>query len=151
MMRIFLIFMFFSINFATHASEKIILISPADCVLLSRHIADADVEYKPGVDVRGNDIAPADLSASNNLGLGENGYSFYMTHDALKNNPVVNGAGISGSQAGSEEGKIILGQVTVKNGDVLWNGTSLKENDRDRILLLCEENNEEKRRPIYKR
>ena len=79
--------------------------------------------------------------------LGENGYSFYMTHDALKDSPLNPGPGLDGAN----EGKIILGQVTVKDGDVLWNGISLKEADKNRIYLLCEEQRRGKRRPIIKR
>lgn len=129
------------------SAERIILITPSNCLLLSQHVPDADVEYQPGLDVRGNKIAPADLQNNNGLALGANGYSFYMTHDALRENSIADQYGLGDAQ----EGKIILGQVTVKNGDVLWNGRSLKEADRNRVYMLCEEQAREKRRPIIKR
>ena len=56
------------------------------------------------------------------MALGQNGYSFYFTHDALKDTHLNPGGGLDGAN----EGKIILGQVTVKEGDVLWNGQSLR-------------------------
>jgi len=127
--------------------ERVILITPSNCSLLNQHVPDADVDYMPGLDARGNRVAPADLENRSGLGLGANGNSFYMTHDALRENSIANQFGLSDAQ----EGKIILGQVTVRDGDVLWNGTSLKEADRKQIYMLCEEQAGEKRRPIIKR
>ncbi|MDG1709238.1 MAG: hypothetical protein P8H03_10780 [Emcibacteraceae bacterium] len=128
-------------------AERIILVTPSDCQLLTPHVPDADVEYKPGKDVRGRDIVPADIGGGDALGLGNNGYSFYMTHDALKESGVAEEYGLTGSQ----EGKIILGQVTVRDGDVFWNGNSLQEADRNSIYMLCNEQRRGKRRPIVKR
>lgn len=150
MMRNFLTilisFGFLNVHLTTSAQEenveRVILITPSDCILLTQHVPDADVEYKPDVDVRGKKLVPADIENTNNLMIGENGYSFYMTHDALKDKAGLNEA---------QEGKIVLGQVTVKDGDVLWNGTSLKDADRDRVYMLCNEQPQEKRRPIVKR
>jgi hypothetical protein len=127
--------------------ERIILVTSADCQLLTPHVPNADVEYNPGKDVRGRDVAPADIDGGNALGLGQNGYSFYMTHDALKESAQSEMFGLADSQ----EGKIVLGQVTVLNGDVLWNVTSLGETDRNRLYMLCDEERRTKRRPIFKR
>ncbi len=127
--------------------ERIILVTPGDCLILNKHVPDADVKFKPDVDVRGNKTVPAEIGNKDVLGLDGKGYTFYMTHDALKDNEIAAARGLSGS----EEGKIILGSVTVKNGDILWNGSSLKAADRDRIFMLCEEDRRQKRRPIYKR
>ena len=128
-------------------TEQIILVTPSDCRLLTQHMPDASVEYKPSVDVRGNSVVSADLNGGNVIGIGEDGYSFYMTHDALKEKGLVNITGLGQS----DEGKIVLGQVTVKDGDVLWNGTSLKEMDKQRIYMLCDQQAREKRRLIRKR
>ena len=127
--------------------ERIILVAPSDCLILNKHVPDADVRYQPDVDVRGNKTVPAEIGNSDILGLDDKGYTFYMTHDALKDNEIAAARGLSAS----EEGKIILGSVTVKNGNILWNGSSLKAADRDRIYMLCEEDRRQKRRPIYKR
>ena len=127
--------------------ERIILVAPSDCLILNKHVPDADVKYQPDVDVRGNSTVPAEIENSDVLGLDDKGYSFYMVHDALKDNEIAAARGLSDA----EEGKIILGSITVKNGDILWNGSSLKAADRDRIYMLCEEDRRQKRRPIYKR
>ncbi|MEZ5756973.1 MAG: hypothetical protein R3D86_01980 [Emcibacteraceae bacterium] len=129
----------------TKTPDQILLVTYEDCQLLRPYIPGEDVTYKPDLDVRGNALVPAEIKNENDLMIGSNGYSFYLTHDALK---VMNDNKSSGL-TGSEEGKIILGQITVKNGDVLWNGQSLKESDKSRIYILCDQ--QRKRRPIIKR
>ena len=84
-------------------TQQIILVTPSDCRLLTKHVPDANVNYEPNVDVRGNSVVPADINGGNILGLGEDGYSFYMTHDALKEKGRANIAGLSQS----DEGKMI--------------------------------------------
>lgn len=37
---------------------------PAECQMLTEHMADNDVTYKPGVDADGNAVVPADLNAA---------------------------------------------------------------------------------------
>jgi hypothetical protein len=41
-----------------------IAVTPADCRLLERHQPAPDVAYRPGVDVRGRPVAPADLGGA---------------------------------------------------------------------------------------
>ncbi|HPF45697.1 MAG: hypothetical protein KDF58_00970 [Alphaproteobacteria bacterium] len=130
---------------AVKTPDRILLVTHKDCQLLRPYIPDEDVTYKPDQDVRGKRLVSAEIKNENDLMIGNNGYSFYLTHDALKEMNENKDAGLTGS----EEGKIILGQVTVKNGDVLWNGQSLKESDKSRIYMLCDQ--QRKRRPIIKR
>ncbi len=127
--------------------ERIIIVTPADCLLLEQHIPDEDVNYKPDVDVRGNAVVPAEIENTNALRIGEHGYSFYLTHDALKENEFIKQYGLDTAQ----EGKIILGQVTVKDGDVLWNGVSLKNSHMRSIQMLCHDDRARKKRPMIKR
>lgn len=127
--------------------ERIILITSRDCLLLNRHVPDADVKYKPDVDVRGRNTVPAEVRSARGLNLGQNGYSFYMTHDALKGNEIAQRFGVEDSN----EGKIILGQVTVQDGEVLWNGSPLQGADQDSVYLLCDQERRKKRRPVVKR
>lgn len=44
-------------------------ISKRDCRRLVKHVARADVEYKPGVDVRGKKVVPADLGGAPRIKL----------------------------------------------------------------------------------
>ena len=96
----------------------------------------------------GRDVVPAGINGGTNaLGLGQNGYSFYMIHDALKEWNAAENFDLTGSQ----EGRIILGQITVKDGDVLWNGNSSREAVGKRIYMLCNAERRGKKRPIVKR
>lgn len=137
---------FFLMKSISYANEEVLLVTRSDCLLLTRHTPDANVKYKDAVDVRGRKVVPANAQNNDRLNFNEKGFSFYLTHDAAKNN-IVDSTGIDAIN----EGKIILGQVTVKDGDVFWNGTSLKEADKERIFLLCNEDQLKKRRPIRKR
>lgn len=49
-------------SIAAHA-QTTVQITEADCSQLVTHVAAADVNYQPGVDVNGNAVAPADLNA----------------------------------------------------------------------------------------
>ncbi|MBM3598342.1 MAG: hypothetical protein FJX35_09025 [Alphaproteobacteria bacterium] len=57
----------FPLGFAapTEAQERTtVTVSDADCRKLVEHQPSADVAYKPGVDVRGRPVAPADLPSN---------------------------------------------------------------------------------------
>jgi hypothetical protein len=127
--------------------QNIVVVTPKDCLLLQEHIPDDDVTYKPSVDVRGNSIIPAEIKNGNRLDLGAGGYSFYMTHDALKDNQIAKEYGLSDAQ----EGKIILGRVSIQESDIYWNGASLKNSERNHIYALCRETSGGKKRAILKR
>ncbi len=127
--------------------RRVVIISPQDCLLLDEHIPDDDVNYKPDVDVRGKNLVPAEVESGNSLGLGENGFSFYMTHDALKDNEIAEAYGLTDAQ----EGKMILGRISILDGDVYWNGSSMKSAERNQIYALCREQGYGKNRPILKR
>ena len=46
---------------APAAAEQVVTVTAGDCRRVVAHVAAADVEYRPGVDVRGRKVAPADL------------------------------------------------------------------------------------------
>ncbi|MCH6591286.1 MAG: hypothetical protein IH806_12425 [Proteobacteria bacterium] len=46
---------------AAAAAEYVVKVTAGDCRRVVAHVAAADVEYRPGVDVRGRKVAPADL------------------------------------------------------------------------------------------
>jgi len=49
---------------APRAEALTVEISRADCLRLTEHVPAPDVAYKPGVDVQGRPVAPADLGQS---------------------------------------------------------------------------------------
>src|SRR5579871_1478315 len=57
------------ITSAAAADDQQLYVTRQDCARLVAHHPDPGVEYKPGVDVRGKYVAPADLPAQNNFPL----------------------------------------------------------------------------------
>jgi len=49
------------------ANEVQITVSKENCTRIEKHVAADDVAYKPGVDVHGKPVAPADLNGGNLL------------------------------------------------------------------------------------
>ncbi len=62
--------------------------SPTDqdslCAALTRYRPDPSVDYKPGVDVHGNPVAPADLPGGNNGPLAHPNIAIPLTLDLAK-------------------------------------------------------------------
>ena len=54
--------LFLAVSAPVHAQTSV-RITESDCSRLVTHVAAADVNYRPGVDVNGNAVAPADLNA----------------------------------------------------------------------------------------
>jgi hypothetical protein len=48
--------------FAMPAAAQKLTVTDRDCAQIVQHVASADVNYKPGVDVYGRPVAPADLN-----------------------------------------------------------------------------------------
>jgi len=53
--------LFLAVSGPVHA-QTTVQITESDCSQLVTHVASADVSYRPGVDVNGNAVAPADLN-----------------------------------------------------------------------------------------
>ena len=53
------------------ARAETVALSTADCKKLVQHVPADDVTYKPGVDVRGKAVAPADLGGGYNVNIPE--------------------------------------------------------------------------------
>lgn len=53
--------LFSAVSGPVHA-QTTVRITESDCSRLVTHVASSDVSYRPGVDVNGNAVAPADLN-----------------------------------------------------------------------------------------
>ncbi|MSO73034.1 MAG: hypothetical protein EXQ84_05425 [Rhodospirillaceae bacterium] len=51
----------------TAARAETVALSTADCKKLEQHVPADDVTYKPGVDVRGKPVVPADLGGGSTI------------------------------------------------------------------------------------
>ena len=112
------------------AAEEAIVITEADCRLLVRHVPAADVAYEPGVDVRGNAVASADLGAPE-ISLPEE-ISIDVTalvYELLKTAP----------PPGLRDTAIELGKVVFRDGRLTYNGQPLGDAADATLIAVCRE------------
>ncbi len=60
-----------NISVNVQAEEIIVEATKEDCQRIEKHVARNDVNYKPGVDVRGRPVKPADLNSTPLIDLDE--------------------------------------------------------------------------------
>lgn len=123
-----------------HAAE--LRVDSAACRYVVRHVPDADVTYKPGVDINGKKIVPADLNPSpvNNL---QDTVSIKLTNDAAKlfglKAPEMDVKGADGNVAKTPmvATETEIGYVTLKNGRAFLNGKPLDSVAESSLAVLC--------------
>lgn len=118
--------------------ENMILVSPENCVKLTRHTPGADVKYKAGVDVRGKAVQPADMGNSPQFSASSSGaasVSFQLILDLGKEID----AELFDHHPGLRP-EIVLGMISVKEGVATFNGHALTGSQDQALWLLCSEN-----------
>lgn len=113
--------------------EPTIRIDPAACQWVTRHHPSADVEYKPGVDVNGNAVAPADLPGSGGIDLPQD-INIAITVNTAKR------LGIPANDL--YKGEVQVGMVTVRGNQVLFNGKPIQPEAEQELLVLCRQKGE---------
>ena len=106
-----------------------VVVTRAQCRELQRHEPRGDVIYKPGVDVRGKPVVPADLGGGSPVRLPDE-ISFDLTvrlADVVRQPPP---RGISDSVAR-------LGRIEVTGNDVTFNGMPMTGPAVAEIVALC--------------
>lgn len=138
-----LVFIFFLFALPLHAQEANpqLRVDTAACRYVTKHVPDADVEYKPGVDVHGKKVVPADITPPVDYGI-ENSFNLRLTTDAVKAfgikvpeirsnvqgaNP--NAAGVTTDTA--------FGYITLKHGKAYLNGKPLDPAGESQLAVLC--------------
>lgn len=100
-----------------------------ECQSVIQHTPAPDVAYKPGTDVYGRKVAPADAPGSTspikipdevNIDIGFNLKDKY-------------GLGSTGAFTGES----VIGKVTVKGGRVYYDGKPLDNNDQQSVAAAC--------------
>lgn len=105
-------------------------ITDKDCEMLADYQPSADVNYKPGVDVDGNTVAPADLPSTSPIEAPKK-ISFDIAADYAGQ------LGINlpaGSQALATVGKVTVDTVT---GEVTWNGKPVEGDAMAALKKAC--------------
>lgn len=127
-MRIILILFVFA-GFSVVALAAEVKVAPADCTRVMRHSPAPDVAYRPGTDVDGEDVVPADAGG---------GVRLEMPRE-VKIPIIVNlrrrygiPAGRGGYQAEAQ-----IGVVTVSDGRVMFNGVPLQPEDEAALIAAC--------------
>lgn len=115
-----------------HGLASTITVSATDCQRLVRHQPSADVAYKPGVDVNGKPVAPADLPGSVTIKTPTE-ITFDITYDLLAS------YGVSGDTALAPEGEASVGTVKydMLSGALSFNGERLDDAEMAALADLC--------------
>ena len=108
-----------------------IIISQNDCRRFVRHKARNDVNYKPGVDVYGRSVKPADLAPSS-IKLPDE-IRITLTVD------IFDFVGATPPPKGLGDSRAPLGTITFKGGKLLFNGQPLAEEISPELLIVCDQ------------
>jgi hypothetical protein len=106
-------------------------VTRAACKELLRHVPNDDVAYKPGVDVRGNKVTPADLNGGSNiLNALPKEIEFPVTIDFFAYAGIAVPDGVGGEQS--------IGKITYRNGRIYFNDQPLGEGtDNAELIEAC--------------
>lgn len=135
----------------TQASyAETVKLSTGDCTKLVQHQPADDVTYKPGVDVRGKAVAPADLGGGYNMPIPEEiniqigiDLADRMALREARRNNAAPGAipGLPAQQPVRKvlpyEGKAPIGMLTIKGNDAYWNGERIAPQDEALLAEAC--------------
>ena len=124
---------------ATAAAEYV-PITPDDCARIVAHVPAPDVAYRPGVDVDGNAVAPADLDDVGRLDLDGEDVVVEIAVPLRAFPGTVNdqiefeaeGGAIDRFDAAAQ-----VGAVTVRDGNVYFNGRLISKPDLKRYAAVC--------------
>jgi len=108
-----------------------ITISEADCASLTRHVAEADVAFRPGVDLDGKPVAPADLNGAPPLSVPEE-FSIPITADLQRR------LGIPPDPGQYQTQNFTVGTVVWRDGGAWFNGQPLQSEESRELSLLCQ-------------
>ncbi|EKV30834.1 hypothetical protein C882_4171 [Caenispirillum salinarum AK4] len=87
------------------------------------------VQYQPGVDVRGNPVAPADVGGGYGIELPEE-ITIPITVDLA-------GAWRDRAAAGTVKAETLLGVVTIRDGLAFWNGEAIDAEAQADLREAC--------------
>jgi hypothetical protein len=108
-------------------------VTDAECRQLVESTASPDVNYKPGVDVRGRAVAPADLPSSSGQIQAPQNFTFDL-------NTSLTGFGIP-STSPIFQPTVGVGKITVEDNGrrVLFNGQPIGSSEKSALAELCKQ------------
>lgn len=117
---------------AAATRAQTVVVSVTDCAGLARHVPAADVAYRPGVDVDGKDVAPADIGGGVKIELPKE-FEIPITVDLQKK------LGIPSNPALFQTDHFKVGTVTYRDGRAYFNGQPLQDEEAARLSELCQQ------------
>ncbi len=133
------------------AHAETVAVSAADCQKLVAHVPSDDVTYKPGVDVRGKAVAPADLGGGYKMELPES-IDLQIGVDLADRLAIraANKQAAAQAQAGlptttgpaarkvlPAEGYAPVGMLSIRGNEAYWNGKPLAPQDQAALTTAC--------------
>lgn len=116
-----------------------LLVSYEDCRRLTRYVPNGDAEYRPGVDVHGRPVAPADVDGGAGAVELPSSFTFYLDFAPFQAEDADDGPLLGGKDS-LDETTFILGQVSVdEDGFVSFDGRPLHDEEEARLHRLCRE------------
>lgn len=122
-------------------AARAIRVEPSACRYATRHVPDADVVYKPGMDMHGNKVVPADIAPPIDYHIEDSLY-LRLTLDAakafgLKVPPIPTVTPGNNPNVPSVMGEIVAGYITFKQGKAYLNGQPLDAAAERQLAVLC--------------
>tara|TARA_R110000787_G_scaffold24318_17_gene69146 strand:- start:822 stop:1241 length:420 start_codon:yes stop_codon:yes gene_type:complete len=114
------------------AGAQTVRVSEADCARFAAHVPSSDVAYKPGVDVHGNKVAPADLGGGVTIAAPKS-FEIPITMDLQKR------LGIPVSSSQYQTQNFTVGVVKWENGRATFNGEPLQNEEAAKLSVLCQQ------------
>ena len=113
------------------AEAQTVNIRASDCAQLVRHVAASDVVFKPGIDLQGRPVVPADLGG---------GFQFESPREFAV--PITvdlqNRLGIPVDPNSFQTQNFSVGIVTWKDGKGYFNGQPLQSEQSAKLAALCQ-------------
>ena len=135
------------VTFTAQAAD--VPVSTADCSKLVQHVPADDVTYKPGVDVHGNAVVPADLGGGTNITMPEQ-IDIQIGIDladrlALRDARQAGSTpGLPGTTTTTPVRKVLpysglapIGVLTIRGNDAYWNGERIAPQDEVALADAC--------------
>ncbi len=138
-----------SITFSAQAEN--VSLSASACQQMVQHVPADDVTYKPGVDVHGKPVVPADLGGGPtitmpdqiDIQIGIDLADRLALRDVKKAQAPT--PGLPGSMTPAQpvrkvlpyEGKASMGVLTIKGNDAFWNGERIAPQDEVLLAEAC--------------
>ena len=116
------------------------------CQYVIKHIPDADVTYRPGEDVEGRKVAPADLNPSPINKTIEHEIAIKLFNNTAQvfglpapQLPQPGPPGETPTTVPLVETETDIGYITLKNGEAYLNGHPLSGDQQDALAVLCKQ------------